>query len=359
MPSFENLFLVISMSVAATLTGIGGISTFVYAIKRKNNLIFLFSAMWLFYPFFLGIAATAHFFYSITIMKFFMIPSMIGVPCLIIFIELSRKDRVSAIKLTILIILQIILLAIIFLLPASENFEVIEGFGVHNKGILRIFQMIYLLYYVPQYYLWSFQTWRKSPSQYRSLARTLIIGTTLFSIVSMIFYVLGTFIRLLNPFVFLINGIGAFITTLVILKDPKIMYILPFTAYRILVIETNEGIALFKHDWTKLEEIEENIFSMVLKAVGSVLDELLKKGSIREIQMDRAVLLIQHDKRYPLASILVTSKSTKSLRYGLKIFNAEFIAKFYHENIDFHEVSKFKEADLIVNKIFDYIPERL
>jgi len=124
------------------------------------------------------------------------------------------------------------------------------------------------------------------------------------------------------------------------------------------VVDTNEGIALFKYDWAELGKVEENIFSMVLQAVGSILDEILKKGEVREIQMDRAVLLIQHDKRYPIASVLVTSKSTKSLRYGLRIFNDQFISSFYTDGIDFHEVSKFKDANLLVEKIFDFVPER-
>ena len=97
---------------------------------------------------------------------------------------------------------------------------------------------------------------------------------------------------------------------------------------------------------------------MVLQAVGSVLDEILKKGEIREIQMDRAVLIIQHDKRYPIASVLVSSKSTKSLRIGLKLFNDQFIMNYYHENVDFHEVSKFSEANTLVHNIFDFVPER-
>lgn len=124
------------------------------------------------------------------------------------------------------------------------------------------------------------------------------------------------------------------------------------------MVDTNEGIALFKYDWAELGKVEENIFSMVLQAVGSILDEILKKGEVREIQMDRAVLLIQHDKRYPIASVLVTSKSTKSLRYGLRIFNDQFISSFYTDGIDFHEVSKFKDANLLVEKIFDFVPER-
>ena len=132
---------------------------------------------------------------------------------------------------------------------------------------------------------------------------------------------------------------------------------MPFKAYRILVVNTNEASSLFKYDWAGLGEVEENIFTMVLQAVGSVLDEILKKGEVREIQLDRAVLLIQHNKMYPIASVLVTSRSTKSLRYGLKKFNEQFISKFYSDQEDLYEVSRFEQANKLVEVIFDFVPK--
>ncbi|MFW9874441.1 MAG: hypothetical protein ACFFG0_15150 [Candidatus Thorarchaeota archaeon] len=54
------------------------------------------------------------------------------------------------------------------------------------------------------------------------------------------------------------------------MKDPIIIYILPFTAYRILVLETNEPIAIFRYYWVEIGIVEENIFPNVLQAEGSV-----------------------------------------------------------------------------------------
>jgi hypothetical protein len=126
-----------------------------------------------------------------------------------------------------------------------------------------------------------------------------------------------------------------------------------------LVVETNAGIGLFKHDWAKLRAVDENVFTMVLQAVGSILDELLKKGEIREIKLDRAVLLIQHNKNYPVASVLVTTKSSKSLRYGLKKFNSQFIDEFKSHFGGLYEVSRFKKAKALVEEFFDFVPDYL
>ncbi len=354
MVSIANLLLVLSASTTGVLVAIAGIITFIYAIRRHNYLIFLFSAMWLLYGIFWFIDAAAHYYYSSFLMSIAILPQLIGVPCIFIFIELSRKENVSSTKITALFIIEIALLYVNFL-PGGR--VIIPGYGVHNKGILRIFQVVFLLYFVLFYFLWSFQTWKKAPHELKRLMNFHLFGSILFSIATATMYALGSFFKILNSVGFFINGIGAFITVVVVLKEPKIIYILPFKAYRILVVDTNEGLTLFKYDWAKLGEVEENIFSTVLQSIGSILDEILKKGEVREIQMDRAVLLIQHDKKYPIASVLISTKSTKSLRFGLRVFYDQFISNFYTLGDDLHEVSKFDKAKTLIETVFDFVPE--
>ncbi|GAH02311.1 unnamed protein product, partial [marine sediment metagenome] len=142
----------------------------------------------------------------------------------------------------------------------------------------------------------------------------------------------------------------------VILKDPRIIFILPFKAYRILIVDTNGSVALYKHDWANVGTLEENMFTMMLQAIGNVLDDILKKGEVQEIQMDRAVLIIHHDKTHSIASVLIASKSSKSLRYGLKRFNEKFIA-VYHSNLaEERKVGMFEETREIVDMVFDFVP---
>ncbi|GAH42820.1 unnamed protein product [marine sediment metagenome] len=255
---------------------------------------------------------------------------------------------------SILVIIEALVFFITFFVQG--NYEVIPGYGVNNKGIIRIFQVVFLLYFVSWYFIWSYQTWRRAPLSLKPLTILLLIGSTLFSIVTVLMYALGAFIKTFNSIAFIVNGIGAFTTIIVILKDPRIIYILPFKAYRILVVDTNQSVALFKHDWAKVGELEENMFSMMLQAIGSVLDDILKKGEVQEIQMDRAVLLIHHDKTNSIVSILISSKSSKSLRYGLKRFHEKFVTVF-HSNLDDERiVGGFEETRKIVDNIFDFVP---
>ena len=355
MSDIENILLVLSTTITSVLVTIGALITLLYAIRKKNHIILLFSISWFLYGSFLFLDAIAHYSYSTFIMSIAMIPQIIMIPCLVVFMDFSRKERVNTIRLAFLIIIGLfILFSTIYI---EDNWEVIPGYGVHNKGILRIFQIMYIMYFVFYYFNWSYKTWKKAPQDLKKLTSYLLFGSILFSIVTACMYALGTFIRIFNAFAFIFSGTGAFITIIAILKDPKIIYILPFTAYRLLVVDSSTGNTLFKHDWVHISGVEENIFSMVLQAVGNILDDILKKGDVREIQMEQAILLIQHSKKYPIASMLVASASSKSLRYGLNKFNEQFLSKFKSDLYDLNNIKKFEKAEELIDKVFDFVPK--
>jgi len=354
MVSFDNLLLVLTTSIAGILNIICFILLFLYAKKRNNRLVYLFSANWLFQALFWILDAASHYYYSTLLMAIAIVPQLIGVPCLFIFIDLIKKERVSSVKMSILFLIEILLLILTFL---PGGMEIVPGYGVHIVGPLRILQIVFLIYYVLTFFSWSYLTWKRAPKELKQLVNFLLFGSILFSFVTAFMYALGGLYKIFNSIGFITHSLGALFTIIAIWRDPKIIYILPFKAYRILVVDTNAGTGLFKYDWAELKAVDENIFSMVLQAVGSILDEVLKKGEIREIKMDQAVLLIQHDRNSPVASVLVTSKSSKSLKYGLKKFNSEFIETFQSQFDQLYEVSRFKDAKKIADRIFDFVPE--
>jgi hypothetical protein len=362
MTSGENLLLGITTVIAAILSLINGILTFLHARRRKNRVIFIFSTNWFLQALFWALDATAHLTYTPLIMAIAFVPHTIGVLCIFIYIELIEKENVSAIKISILVIVELLFLLFaflpLFITSLPPGMEVIDGYGVHIVGLCRIFQIVFLFMYVFFYFSWSYKTWRKSPPELRQKAALLLLGSALFSIVTVLMYVLGTLIKILNPLGFVVHGIGALITVVVIWLEPKIIYVLRFKAYRIIVLETGSGTTLFMHDWAELRKIDENFFSMMLQAISSVLNELLHKGEVREVHTDQAVLLVQHDLVHPIASVIVSSKSCKSLRYGLKQFNEQFVSKYSADvEENYHNVSRFQDAIVLVKKVFDFVPE--
>ncbi|MFW9825812.1 MAG: hypothetical protein ACFFE4_22930 [Candidatus Thorarchaeota archaeon] len=55
---------------------------------------------------------------------------------------------------------------------------------------------------------------------------------------------------------------------------------------------------------------------------------------------------------------MIASKSSKSLRFGLNQFNKQFATSFASDiKENYHNVSRFDDATIIVCKVFDYIPK--
>ncbi|MHA2036145.1 MAG: hypothetical protein ACW972_11010 [Promethearchaeota archaeon] len=355
MISGENLLLGITTIIASILSLINGILTFVYARKRNNRVIYLFSTNWILQAIFWALDGTAHLTFTPLIMAISFIPHTIGVLCLFIYIELIEKENVSPIMISILVVIEMLFLLFAFF---PGGMEVIPNYGVHIVGLCRILQIIFLVSYVFYYFSWSYKTWRKSPPELKRKASVLLLGSILFSIVTVGMYVIGTVVKIFNPLGFVVHGVGAFITVIVIWQEPKLIYVLRFKAYRIIVLETGSGTALFKHDWAELRDIDENFFTMMLQAISSVLNELLHKGEVREVQTDKAVLLVQHNLQYPIASVVIASKSCKSLRYGLREFNDQFVSKYSTDiETNYHNVSRFDDATTLVKNVFDFVPE--
>jgi len=142
--NFDNFLLVSTTSIMGILMVIGGILNFIYAIRRRNRLIFLFSAMWLLYAVFWFMDAAAHYFYSIPIMKLAIIPHLIGVPCIIAFIELTKKEHVSPVKMSILVILEAIVFYTTFFVHPVMVF-IIRGFFGFSRSYLFFIMLVCIL----------------------------------------------------------------------------------------------------------------------------------------------------------------------------------------------------------------------
>ena len=81
--SGENLLLGITTFIAGTLSLFNGILTFLYARKRKNHVVLLFSTNWILQAIFWFLDGTAHLTYTPLIMAISFIPHTIGVLCLL------------------------------------------------------------------------------------------------------------------------------------------------------------------------------------------------------------------------------------------------------------------------------------
>ena len=215
--------------------------------------------------------------------------------------------------------------------------------------ILTFISEIYLFY-------WGIKTLKNAPFLIKKEARVFFLGVFLASVVTMIFYLLyliDSFYILIADFTLLI---GFLITTLSVMMEPKLLYILPFTVYRI-VVKDREGYPLFDHDWSK-SEISENIFTGFINAIQLMSEEIMNIGGLLDVQLKDGILILHESENITVG--LITSKSSKLLRSSVTNFTRDFENKF--EKIlkeGNKDMRAYESADELIEKYFSNFPSRI
>ena len=148
--------------------------------------------------------------------------------------------------------------------------------------------------------------------------------------------------------------IGMIITIYIMIKDPKILYILPFKAYSIVVVHSTAGFPLFYHNWSE-PFINQDLFTCVLSATERMTTEVLMKGRINSINLEQGVLILE--KRTNIIVGLLASKTSKFLKDCLIDFSEQFENRFEAKLTEApNELHSFDSAMELIDKTFAYIP---
>jgi hypothetical protein len=119
-------------------------------------------------------------------------------------------------------------------------------------------------------------------------------------------------------------------------NEPKLVFILPFKAYRLLVINSESGIPLFKYDWDK-DVVNEDLFSGLMMGISAFVKETIGKGALKEIHLDQAVLLIEKNEK-----VIIEEGDFPWLKDLVNLVKAEIAHKF----AKFEEEAGFQKAFL-------------
>src|SRR5271157_5271951 len=133
---------------------------------------------------------------------------------------------------------------------------------------------------------------------------------------------LGLYVPGFNGILFAFLSI---IGTYPVIKEPKIAFVLPFKALRLVVIDTSSGLALFNHTWNTDEKfLDDDTFSSLIQGLGLFAAKAIGKGQIREMTLDQAMLIINRLEGKNFACVLITTRSSRTLRDALQSFTEKF-----------------------------------
>ena len=182
------------------------------------------------------------------------------------------------------------------------------------------------------------------------------------SLAAALFMALYAFIPVYNDLEITIGVVvgstGLLISAAMWFLEPRLAYILPFRALRLIIIETQGGLPIYTHMWNSKDKIADDaLFGGMLQGIGMILKEAVGRGDIQEINLEDAVLIINNVEQHSIASVLITTHSSKSLRLALDFFTERFITKFSEHLDKTAEVQRFAPASELIKECFPFIPE--
>ncbi|MHA1745776.1 MAG: hypothetical protein ACTSWW_07240 [Promethearchaeota archaeon] len=225
-------------------------------------------------------------------------------------------------------------------------------------GAFRIANLIMMVWVVIVVSYGNLKILLHTPKKLRTSAWWNVIGVFIY----LIFPLIVQFIHLEDLFPGIANlsmAFGMVITSITLLTKPQLAFVLPFEAYRIIVVDTTAGMAIYKHEFTSAEEkFSENIFSGVIKAISTLFDQTINKGRIREIQMEDATLILNSQTGSSLATVLIANKSSPSLHTAFEAFTAKLLLDHLKDYSYSQNLDKYKFINILVSNYFSFIPER-
>jgi len=202
---------------------------------------------------------------------------------------------------------------------------------------------------------WGIITWYNAPFLIKKDATLFFVGTS-----CLVLRVIINLLVYFHPFWILgvefIFTFGIILFTLSMTNEPKILFILPFTLYRIMVRD-KDGYPLFDHDWSK-SKINEQVFTGFLNAIQLMSVEVIHLGGILEVDLKEGVLMF-HESQYVTLG-LVSSKNSKFLRNTLFNFIEDFEKMFENElKAKVKDPKRYEATYLLIDKYFTNFPSRL
>jgi hypothetical protein len=214
---------------------------------------------------------------------------------------------------------------------------------------LIIFPAFTLLYYMVKIHKFTPRNLQK----YSAISLVAGIFTSIIPIV-----IFATDISLIVPGIYMISlMVGALLLAIAFTWQPRLAFILPFKAIRIMAMEKESGIPLFTHDWVAEGKIaDEMLFSGMLTGISAMIAGTVQSGDVQEIKFASGVLLLYRNPNYSIVFVLVASQPSATLRRALNGFSDAFCAKFSKYLGNIINVGSFGEAHDLVEEWFVFVP---
>jgi hypothetical protein len=325
---------------------------------------------WLAFGFHTFFVAMAYFLLFKPLFVFRIIFLVVLAYALEVALGIINTSRVDPIRLSIVTLISGFVSYFALLSDAVEDYEFPNGDKSLTSAlnfrwavnILGVYLSLSYLYYTYKIYHNSPPNLLKyaRPPNLLKYARLNLVGSIIFGPVSM--FVLIFEISLTIPGSFeLAVGIGVLISAISIAKKPQLLYVLPFKAVKLMVVDSSSGINIYSHNWSE-ETIQVNdlLITSVIQSITVFVKEALKRGTIQEIILEEATISVRTHPDHEIFFILISDQLSYTLTSGLELFAKEFINKYaslLRDDIGQMETRLFSSAEELIPTCFPYVPK--
>ncbi|MBA7577526.1 hypothetical protein ES708_19379 [subsurface metagenome] len=323
--------------------------------KKIRSLFFIRMAM-IFMGLYFVLDLLANLFLSTTLARLYPLMLFPTTMFFIIGINFIIKESINSFILIIAFGAGVLLCYLAFQ-PDAVGFEVEWGYlNVNPVGIFEVLEdFLAFLLFIPVFY-WGLKTWLNAPVLIRKEALIFFIGIIIAAPITLFIFVFYYWDPSFILYSDITLSIGMFIMCIAIFKEPKLLYILPFTVYRI-VVKDNKGYPLFDHDWSE-SDIGEPIFTGFINAVQLMSEEVMKIGGLVNIDLTEGILILNESEYITVG--LVASKSSRLLKDALIRFTEDFEATFQRNlKKSIRDKKEYATTYSLIEKYFSNFPSKL
>ena len=332
---------------------IGGILLEINAVNKRVKPLLYYGFVWIFIALYYLLEALAILLLSFFLVRIYSIMIFPAIIFQVITLDYSIKEKIGSYKMSITFGLGFILIYLAFQL---EELKIINEGGYPTiiwPFIFDVFSILMLSYLISLTYLWALLIWFNLPQKLKKRSYLFIIGFTLMCPINFTIYLLIYIDPLFVIIADIFAIIGGILIVYMMIKEPKILFILPFKAYTLVVIHRTANYPLFSYSWTT-PKIDQDLFTCIISATEKMSMEVLLKGGIRSIDLEDGVLLLEKSDLFVVG--LLASKCSKYLRDCLNEFTKRFEKKFKSNLINTPtNTIAFESAQELIDTIFAYI----
>jgi hypothetical protein len=241
--------------------------------------------------------------------------------------------------------------------PDAVVLEVERGYlKVNPVGVFEVLEDFFSFFLIVPVLYWGLKTWLNAPFLIKKEALIFFIGILILAPLNAGIFALYYWDPSFILYSDIALSLGVFIVCIAIFMEPKILYILPFSVYRIFVKDRN-GFPLFDHDWSD-SGISEPLFTGFINAVQLMSQEVMNIGGLLSVDLTEGILILNESKYITIG--LVASKSSKLLRGSLLGFSKDFEEKFQRElKKSMIDKKEYVAAYELIEKYFSNFPSKL